>query len=200
MSQEFQKFSEAARLYAKYSAVVDEMYDAYTADILAFVNALRDQTQLQVRKGKIAEEGKNSYRAWWLDEDDSDDDDEVTDDDTTEGEAEDVPYIYFSMQDPKIVTPGILAVEAHADGALEPYRQQIASALSKIELPPSCKKTARVGNALLAVAISYGDADDPVKLASEPVLAILATLDEAYRKLQPKISNANQITSPKKAK
>jgi hypothetical protein len=199
MSQEFQKFSEAARLYAKYSAVVDEMYDAYTADILAFVNALRDQTQLQVRKGKIAEGGK-TYRVWWLDEDDSGDDDEVTDDDTTEGEAEEVPYIWFSIQDPKIVTPGILAVEAHADGALEPYRQQIASALSKIELPPTCKKPARVGNALWAVAISYGDADDPVKVASAPVLAILATLDEAYRKLQPKISNAKQITSPKKAK
>jgi hypothetical protein len=186
MSEDFTKFSEAALLYAKYSTVVDEMYEAFNAELFSFLDAVREQTQLQVRKGKIAQEGKTSYRSWWIDENDSADEDE----DVTEAEEEDVPYIYFSTQDPRIVMPGVLTLEAHADGDLEPYRQQIAAALSQIQFPKTCKKVARVGKALFAVTVSYGEADDPVAMASEPVVAILTTLDEVYRKLQPKLAKA----------
>ena len=187
MSDNFQKFGEAARLYAKYMAVVDEMRDLFKEDTTAFFNALRDRVKSQVRTGQMEEEVMNLSRAWYIE-----------DNDTKEGE--DVPFVWFRTQEAEIVTPGVLVLLVYADGSLKPHHQQLLAMLSEIKLPSTCQKAPGGGGQLLSVTITYAEHDDPVEIAAEPVLTLLTELYDAWKKLKATIIESHPNRISKKAK
>jgi len=170
------KFSDAARLYAQHKAVVDEMYRVFISDIEKFLDALRERVAERVTTGKLDEEGK-AGRAWYIwDEEDGDDE---------------VPYIWFRIDDAEIVNPGILNLTVLADGELKPHREKLKTILSILQLG----KNARIvqgtgGQTLFTVIISYG-ADDPIGNAAEPILALLVALFDAGKQVRVAIRNVS---------
>jgi hypothetical protein len=179
------KFGEAARLYAKNEAVVNEMYNLFKADITTFLDTLRDRVAAQVRTGELMEEAKPTYRCWWIEGGDN-------------KEEEDVPYIWCRAQDSRIVTPGILDLTFAADATLVPYRQQLGTMLSGIQLPPRCKRVDSAGGGLSTIAVSYGE-ENPLEFATEPVLVLLTALREFEKKLRGATLNSSRGPISRKA-
>ena len=79
MNDGFQKFSDAARLYSRYVAVVDEMKQLFVSDISAFLDAVRERMQGKLNAGKIGQEETKEYRSWWIEDEDNDEDEEGLD-------------------------------------------------------------------------------------------------------------------------
>jgi hypothetical protein len=166
MSDGFQKFSEAARLYAKYLAVVDEMEQLFVSDISAFLDAVQERMQAKLDTGKIEQEETKEYRSWWIEDEDTDDDDFV-------------PYIWLERKNDEIIVPGILTVIADINEATDGEKQQLAACKSSLNLPSHCRF---LDKRLFGVTITYGDGD-PVEAVSEPILSILMALHRVEKKI-----------------
>ncbi|HSZ59580.1 MAG TPA: hypothetical protein VK797_28310, partial [Tepidisphaeraceae bacterium] len=120
MSGEFENFSEAARLYAKYAGVVEEMRELFVTNISAFLDAVRDRMRSQVKDGcKLGEWRSDKYINWWIEDPESDDD---------------CPYVWIESQLPEIVEPGILKLIATA-GSTRDRNQQFAAVRETLRLP-----------------------------------------------------------------
>lgn len=166
MSDGFQKFSEAARLYAKYLAVVDEMEQLFVSDISAFLDAVRTRMQAKLDGGKkIGQEESIEYRNWWIEDADSSGD-------------EYVPYLWLKRKNEEIIIPGVLTVIADMEEATDAEKRQLTACKSSLKLPAHCKL---LDQRLFGVTITYGD--DPVEAVSEPILAVLIALHEVEKKI-----------------
>lgn len=166
MSGGFQKFGEAARLYARYVAVVDEMRELFVNDIAAFLDAVRERMQARLEAGKIGQEETKEYRSWWIEDEDTEDDVYV-------------PYLWLERKDEGIVAPGRLTVIADIDEATDAERQLLSACRSSLSLPPHCKLLDR---RLFGVTITYGDGD-PVEAVAEPILSLLTELHRVEKKI-----------------
>ena len=166
MSGGFQKFGEAARLYARYVAVVDEMRDLFVADVAAFLDAVRERMQGKLETGKIGQEETKEYRSWWIEDEDTEDD-------------EHVPYLWLERKDEGIIFPGRLTVIADTEEATDAERQLLSACRSSLGLPPHCKVLDR---RLFGVTITYGDGD-PVEAVADPVISVLTELHRVEKKI-----------------
>jgi hypothetical protein len=174
MSNKFRKFSDAARLYAEHSAVVDKMYEIFEAESSSFLNAVREGVQSRIGNLKFEEGGgKGANRSWYLWSDA-----EGTDEDY------DVPYLWFTAWDPRIVIPGLLELQVRADGELRPHQEQLATSLFNIPLPKTCTKDRGKGGCLFTVTISFNGEESPVDVVTEPLLTLLTAMWEALAKLR----------------
>jgi hypothetical protein len=168
MSNEFQRFSPAARLYAEHSAIVDKMKDIFQEEISAFLSAVRKRVESQLGNETLEEEGKNAYRSWYI----------------AHGDYY-VPYLYFNASDARIVESEVLSLEVRADGSdLSPYREQLATSLFAILLLNTSTKERGRGCCLFTLTISFKGVDDPVAVVADPILALLTAMDEAQAKLR----------------
>lgn len=179
MSQQFQKFSDAAKLYAEHIAVIKKMSELFQADVTAFLDALRDRVQSQLPQAKVEEKITKTCREWWIKDADA-------------KNHEDVPHIFILTQEPEIVVPGILGLKVYANGILTPYHQRLKEMISEIQLPKSRENAMLAGGQVLAVDVCYGQSDDPVSIAAEPVRILLLALDEAGKKLRTQISKSTK--------
>jgi hypothetical protein len=166
MSSEFKQFSEAARLYAQYAQIVEQMEEIFVNDISAFLDAVRTRMQAKLDSGRIEEEETKEYRSWWIEDEDT-------------KHNEDPPFIWLERRLSEIIIPGVLTVMADINDADEAEKRRVASIKSSLVLPTNCKLLDR---RRFAVSISYGDGD-PVETASVPILAILIALHRAEKAL-----------------
>jgi hypothetical protein len=153
------KFSEAARLYVRYMAVVDEMKQLFENDIAAFLDAVRERMQGKLEVGTIGQEDTKEYRSWWIEDEDTETDDFV-------------PHVWLERKDEGIIAPGVLTVIADMTEATETEKRELSACKSSLSLPPHCKVFDR---RLFGVTITYGDGD-PVEAVAEPVLSVLTEL------------------------
>lgn len=175
MSGGFENFTEAARLYAKYASVVEEMRELFGANISAFLDAVRDRMRSQVKDGcKLGEWRSDKYVNWWIEDAESDDD---------------CPYVWIESQLPEIVEPGILKLIATA-GSTRDRNQQFATVRETLRLPASCEITK--GGGLFTIKISYNT--DPVTNTAQPTLAVLTALYDADLNLR---ETAKRARTPK---
>ena len=107
---------------------------------------------------------------------------------------------WFPTDDAQIVTPGVLALGAYADGTLKPYRQQLAAIFDEIQLPATCTRVAVGGAQLFAATVTYGSSDDPVTIAAEPMLLLLTTLYDGWKKVRSPASMAASAGGSRKPK
>ena len=165
MSDSFQ-FSEAARLYVKYLAVVNEMRQLFESNVSAFLDAVRTRMQAKLDNGKIEESINGGYLSWWIEDEDTKNEDEV-------------PYIWLERKNADIIGLGVLTVIADIGEATEVEKQQLSARKSSLNLPMQCKVFDR---RLFGVTITYGDGD-PVEAAAEPILSILVALHQVEKNI-----------------
>lgn len=178
MSSTFEKFGEAARLYARYEAVVDNIHDEYQADVAAFADALRDRVRSLVRGGEFDEEAastKAKSRVWYI-WDGKDVDEEVS-------------YIWFYAQDARLVVPGVLHLLVATDRQNDARRRQVTALQHELKLPGHCRVFKGEAGSLFTIAISYGDGDS-IAADVEPVVELLTLLYQ--------IDQRTKLAAPKK--
>jgi hypothetical protein len=174
MSHDFKQFGEASRMYAKYASVVDQMYEAFKADLLAFLEAVRDQLTAETQDGTLIEEVKSAYRSWWIE-----------DDETKDNESP--PHVYVETGDPLIIHPGQLTATASVSGLGESERAQISALQTSMRLPQNCKITKAGG--IFTVLISYHESD-PVGAVTEALGTILKALHDVEKRILAKPKSA----------
>src|SRR4051794_24976819 len=95
---EFIRFGEAARLYADYAAVVEQIRHAFLADVNDFLDALRDRVgSLVPHPVQESRDDRKATRRWWL----SDDQD---------SQYPEHLFVWIKTNATKIVRPGVLDV------------------------------------------------------------------------------------------
>ena len=171
MNEHFTQFSEAAKVYAKYSSVVDQMYAAFKNDIANFLDQILERARENVNGGDLQQDGiagRNWYvwkKEWpeeWY-----------------------VPSLWIGADDPQIVTSNTLTVEVRAEGTLKPHQDRLRSVLSAIPLPKYCSKTVGNGSLLFKVIISFSESEEMVAAVAEPIWTLLTAMDNEFRKIQP---------------
>lgn len=172
MSNAFEKFSEATRLYARYALVVDEMYEIYLRDLCAFADTLANRVGSLVPEGQFQKEtsGANRRYRYWCLYDGTDDDEEQ------------VSYVWVDTQDGRLVVPGAMHLTVEIDDKDEARRRQVAALQHELSLPDHCRVLKGEYGGLFTIAISYGDGD-PVAAAEGPVLTVLRALYETDKKV-----------------
>jgi hypothetical protein len=167
---EFEQFGEAARLYADYAAVVEQVHRAFLTDVNAFLDALRERVgslvSVPVQENR---DDKKSVRRWWL----------------SEGEDSLYPehlYIWVKTNAVKIVRPGVLDVSPWTWPVFKPFRHQIVAVKDTLSLPPTCKVKKGIDGSPFTLTISYGE-QDPVGEAAAPIAELLAKLYEVERQV-----------------
>src|SRR5690349_7807406 len=113
MSETFERFGEAARLYAKYAAVVDQMYSAFRAEIVSFVNAVQDRLSAQAAHGRLRHGDTNFYRYWWLADDGRNHNGDF--------------HVWLDKRPARIVVPGVLHLVVDARQEMAGHRPQVAA-------------------------------------------------------------------------
>ena len=185
MDKNFTHFSEAAKVYAKYSSVVDQMYAAFQNDITSFLDQVLDRAKANAKGANVLQDG-NMSRSWYI---------------WQEGWPEEwyVPYLWIDGADPQIVKSGILTLEVRAEGTLKPYQDQLRSVLSAIPLPKNCSRANGSGGLLLRVTISVNEGEDMVPAAAEPIWTLLTAMDDEFRKIQ-KVSTGADLADARKVR
>jgi hypothetical protein len=170
MNENLTQFSEATKVYAKYSAVVDQMYAAFQSDLAKFLDLILARARANVESGDVEEDGI-SGRNWYI---------------WKKGWPEEwyVPYLWISANDPQIVTSNILTVEVRAEGTLKPHQDRLRSVLSAIPLPKNCSKAAGNGGLLFRVTIPFSESEEMVAAVAEPIWTLLTAMDNEFRKIQ----------------
>jgi hypothetical protein len=167
---EFEQFAEAAKLYAEYAAVVEQVRQAFLADVNRFLDALRERVRSLVSIPiQEVRDDKKAGRRWWL------------------CENEDSPYpdhlyIWISSDATKLVRPGVLEVSVWFYDKFKPFRHQIEAIKGTLKLPPSCKVNKGKPGSPFAVSISCGELD-PLGIAAGPIAETLTGLYEVEQKI-----------------
>lgn len=173
--QEFERFSEAARLYANYAGVVEQIRQVFLTDVNNFLDALRDRiaslVSLPVQENR---DDKKSIRRWWLSEDDN-------------SEYPEHLYVWIKSNAIKIVQPGVLDVSPWAWPIFKPFRHQIVALKDSLKLSPICKVKKGLEGSPFTITISYGE-QDPVGEAAGPIAELLVGLLEVDQKIPRKTS------------
>jgi hypothetical protein len=170
MSQGFEGFSKAAKLYAEYAEVVDEMREQFESNISDFLDALRDRLSSEIREGRLKEERGSDGCSWWIE--------------SNAGE-DDVAYVWFRTNAPDTVSPGSLEFRVYADEASDDDRRQLATLLGdpNRHWPQPAVAKKGTNKCVLALSVGYGEAD-PVSVAVKPVTTLLQAVKDSYEKLK----------------
>ena len=161
MSTSFKGFGDAAKLFAKYKAVVDEMQTACEADIDAFYIALDEQMRARVPEVRVDKPGAGKYWYWWLE--------------TPANVAEEsVACVWVRTSDIRIIDPGILRAGLYEDGASAARKQELNSMAMRATFPSHCAPDKSVG--WFAMTIKLGD--DPIEAAAEPLILLMQAIRE----------------------
>lgn len=168
--QDFEQFSEAARLYADYAAVVEQVHQAFLTDVNDFLDALRDRvaslTSFPVQENR---DDKKSVRRWWLSENDA-------------SQYPEHLYIWMKSNAIKIVRPGVLDVSPWVWPIFKPFRHQITALKDTLKLPPICKVKKGLEGSPFTITVSHGE-QDPVGGAAGPIAELLTGLLDVERKI-----------------
>lgn len=162
MSSEFKQFSDAARLYAKYTHVVDEVERMFVSNISEFLAAVRKRMQVDLPDAEVKEDESKEYLWWWIETKDTDPD-------------ANVPYVWIERRNAEIVVPGVLTVIADIEEVTDAEKHHLAAAKSSLYVPGHCTI---LGRRLFGLSIKYGDRD-PVEACALPILTALKALHEA---------------------
>ena len=162
MSKTFEKFSDSARLYAKYASVVDQMHEAFNANVVDFLQAVHEGFAARVDQGVLRAEPSNKYRAWWIE------------DEETKGNSY-PPFIWTEIGRIEVVNLGQLTFTVAVENLDEDLQRQLMALESKLRLPSDCKS--RKYGKLFAVDISYGKSD-PVGSVCEAGLILMKAIRE----------------------
>lgn len=161
----FSGFSEAARLCAQYSAVVDTMYKAFERDVDGFLDTLRDEVARLLAPALLQERQTPGYRYLWVAQEDQDKDSH--------------PQLWFSTRDPKIVIPGELRMTAVAPQAEGEVLRRLAAVATDHPHRSYCKPAAGGKWSLFTVVVPYPP-QDSVSQAAKPIADILIGLHNVY--------------------
>lgn len=168
----FKGFGEAAKLYARYVSVVDQVHAEFLKDTAAFVDALKAEIKARVKVQLREEccEGKEGlYRRWWLAEDTQPYDKHV--------------YVWLYTDRPEIIMPGMLKVSPYAYPIFKTHRHRLTAVKEELRLPATCQvRKALDGVSLFTVEVAYGD-DDSINAAAQPIADLLTALCEAEQAL-----------------
>lgn len=183
---DFNGFSEAARLYAKYINVVQEMEEAFKGSITAFLNSVRDEIKDDVDSRVFKEETSPKYRSWWFENDKM----------VVKSFEPLFPYVFFKTTDSSIVDPGVLTIYATLEELSDGNRRRFVTAKGKVKLPDSCRFVE--SRELFAIEIHYGKSD-PVSAVAGPVRAALDALYEVAQTILAEEGDALPIKQGKRA-
>ncbi|MBI4704501.1 MAG: hypothetical protein HY744_25645 [Deltaproteobacteria bacterium] len=158
------QFSDAARLYAKYAAVVTEMQEAFNENNKAFVEALCAEMQDILPRSRVRSYTTPKFVDLWLGDGPSKD-------------RNDYPYLEFWRNAPEIVTAGRLDLWASAYRIDDKQLDALLRASRSPELAQWVKPASETRANLFAVQVTY-PVDDPVA-AARPIAAILSAIKAA---------------------
>lgn len=162
--KKFQKFSEAARLYAENANVVDIMYESFQQNINEFLDSLRDEIRHLVAPENFQEKITTGYRYWWLADNNLDKDS--------------YPQLWLGSTDPSIVFPGNLVLWAISPKDSGENLKRLVEIANKSELKRYCEHAKGGPWSLFTVNVQYTE-EDPVEKAAKPIADVLLELDKA---------------------
>jgi len=155
------KFSEAARLYAEYSHVVDRMYKAFRQSVEDFLDGLQEEIRRLMAPAKLQERKGDRSRYWWLADNDQDKDA--------------YPQVWLDTRPATIVDPGELQLTAVAPRATP---EQLPSLTSVRILPQiaNYSKPASGGPWSLFTLTVPCREGEPLENVAKPIVEVLLAL------------------------
>jgi hypothetical protein len=160
----FMGFTEAAQLYARYSAVVDAMEKAFHESVNQFLDFSRDQIRQQVQPAKLQESRSDAARNWWLADNDED--------------MDAYPRGYVDPRSPRIVDPGELSLFVFAPRASEEQRRRFANIANQSRFRSFCKRGSGGPYFLFTAVIKYPEQENPADRVASIIADILVALNE----------------------
>ena len=159
MTKSFDGFGEAAKLYAQYKAVVDEMEKAFDADILKFLNAVNERVKSGLTEGRLDYADSARSRYWWLDAPDK-------------PATDSTPYAWVQRSDTRIISDSRLRVGVWADGVPVSVRDLVNDEVGALSLPGNCQREKYQGWSALTIRLG----DDPVEATVQPLILLLQAI------------------------
>ena len=155
------KFSEAARLYAEYSHVVDLMYEAFRQSVEDFLDGLGDEIRRLVAPAKLQGRQGDGSRYWWLADDDQDKDA--------------YPQVWLDTRPATIVVPGELQLTAIAPRATPEQLRSLKSVRIQPQIVNYSKPASGGPWSLFSLTVPCRE-EEPLENVARPIVEVLLAL------------------------
>jgi hypothetical protein len=159
----FAEFNEAAKLYAKYTPVVDELRKAFEAETERFFEALSQWIKSKVSILRLGQEQSAKLHMWYLEAD-------------TDNPEVKVPYVWLVRNDSRLVENRRLRIGIHWDNAPAAMKHTINTKIASLSFPPNCTRDSFSGWFASNITLDQ----DPIRAVGEPILLLLECIRASY--------------------